>query len=408
MKSQLSQEFKMRTISNILVIAAGVGIITLVWRFSAIAKVLNTITGILFPFLLGIAFAFILTPIVTRTERLLQHRIFNKSRPKLARAVGIFVAYAILILAVGSFVYLLVPQLIQSLRSVTSYISMYWNLHAGEINALISEIASFAGQDSYDLASTIQKLISEAVSQMLSYSNILISNVVSISMTISSFLMQIFIALCAGIYLLIEKERFAAQSKKILCAFMPTNIVMLLVKWTRRCHSIFAGFINGKILDSVIIGILCYLTMLFLKIEYALLISVVVGITNILPFFGPFIGAVPSILILLLIDPFQALKFAVLILVLQQIDGNIIGPRVLGDSLGLSPFWIMLSIIVGSGLFGFAGILLGVPVFALIYAIVQAVVEYRLTLRGLPTETKEYRKDDILRNPPAKTNAKEN
>ena len=340
--------------------------------------------------------AFILTPIVTKVERFLQHWVFNKSRPKIARAIGIVAAYGALVLAVGIFTYLLVPQLIQSLRSVTSYVASYWNTHANEVNALIAEIASFAGQESNDLASTIQKLISEGVSQALSMSNILISNVVSLSVSISNFLVQILVALCAGIYLLIEKEHFAAQSKKILCAFMPTQIVRLLVKWARKSHSIFAGFINGKIVDSIIIGILCYIAMIVLKLEYALLISVVVGFTNILPFFGPFIGAIPSMLILLLISPWQALEFGILILVLQQIDGNIIGPRVLGDTLGLSPFWIMLSIIVGSGLFGIAGIFLGVPVFALIYAIVQATVEYRLEKRGLPTDTKEYRKDDVI------------
>lgn len=396
MKSPLSAEFKMRTLSNIAVIAAGVGIITLVWRFKSITSVLSTILGILFPFLLGCVLAFILTPIVTKVERFLQHRVFNKSHPKIARSAGIIVAYGVLILAMGSFIYLLVPQLIQSLRSVTSYVAYYWNTHANEINDIIAKLASFSGQESNDLVTTIQKLISEGVSQLLSMSNILISNVVSISVSISNFLVQIFVALCAGIYLLIEKEHFAAQSKKILCAFMPTQIVRLLVKWARKSHAIFAGFINGKIVDSVIIGILCYIAMMVLKLDYALLISVVVGITNILPFFGPFIGAIPSVLILLLISPWQALEFAILILVLQQIDGNIIGPRVLGDTLGLSPFWIMLSIIVGSGLFGFVGILLGVPVFALIYAIVQATVEYRLEKRGLPTDTKEYRKDDII------------
>ena len=407
MKNPLSQEFKMRTISNIIVVAASVGIITLVWRFEHIAAVLGVMIDILFPFLLGCVFAFILTPIVTKTERFLQQRVFRKSRPKLARGAGIIVAYAVLIAAVGSFIYLLVPQLIQSLRSVTSYVSSYWNLHASEINGLISEVASFAGQDSTDLAATIQKLISESVSGLLSYSNILISNVVSISVSVSNFLVQIFVALCAGIYLLIEKEHFAAQAKKILCAFMPTETALLLVRWTRRSHGIFAGFINGKLVDSLIIGVLCYFAMWVLKLDYALLISVVVGITNILPFFGPFIGAIPSVVILLLIDPFQALKFGIMILALQQIDGNIIGPRVLGDSLGLSPFWIMLSIIVGSGLFGFAGILLGVPVFALIYAIIQAVVEHRLQKRGLSTDTKDYRRDDILLTP-SKTEAKEN
>lgn len=400
MKTPLSQEFKMRTISNIIVVAACIGMITLVWRFETIAHALNTMIDILFPFLLGCVIAFVLTPIVTKVERFLQHRVFRKSHPKIARSTGIIVAYLIMILAIGAFMYLLVPQLIDSLKSVTSYISTYWTLHANDINALINELFPEMGAEGQDLVATLQNIISKSISQLLAYSDILISNVLSVSITVSNFLIQIFVALCAGIYLLIEKDHFAAQAKKILCAFMPTNIVRLLVKWTRRCHGIFAGFINGKIVDSVIIGFLCFFAMTFLKIDYALLISVVVGITNILPFFGPFIGAIPSIIILLLISPWQALKFGILILVIQQLDGNIIGPRVLGDSLGLSPFWIMLSIIVGSGLFGFAGILLGVPVFAMIYAIVQTVVEYRLYKRGLPTETKAYRNDNII-NPKA-------
>ena len=400
MKTPLSQEFKMRTISNIIVVAACIGMITLVWRFETIAHALNTMIDILFPFLLGCVIAFVLTPIVTKVERFLQHRVFRKSHPKIARFTGIIVAYLIMILAIGAFMYLLVPQLIDSLKSVTSYISTYWTLHANDINALINELFPEMGAEGQDLVATLQNIISKSISQLLAYSDILISNVLSVSITVSNFLIQIFVALCAGIYLLIEKDHFAAQAKKILCAFMPTNIVRLLVKWTRRCHGIFAGFINGKIVDSVIIGFLCFFAMTFLKIDYALLISVVVGITNILPFFGPFIGAIPSIIILLLISPWQALKFGILILVIQQLDGNIIGPRVLGDSLGLSPFWIMLSIIVGSGLFGFAGILLGVPVFAMIYAIVQTVVEYRLCKRGLPTETKAYRNDNII-NPKA-------
>lgn len=402
MKAPLNQEYMMRTISSILVVAAAIGMVTIVWFFNDIVAVFSTMAGILTPFLLGCVIAFILTPTVTRVERIFHHHLFNKPRPRLARAIGIVVAYVAMILAVVAFMYLLVPQLVQSLQSVVSYISTYWMQHSSEINALINEFAAATGSpESENLASTLNSLLSKSVSQLLSYSNVLVSNVLSISASVSNFVVQIFIALCAGVYLLIEKEHFAAQSKKILCAFMPTSLVKLIVKWTRRCHRIFAGFINGKLLDSLIIGILCYLTMVVLKMDYALLISVVIGITNVLPFFGPFIGAIPSIIILLIIDPFQALEFGIMILVLQQIDGNIIGPRVLGNSLGLSPFWIMLSIIVGSGLFGFIGILLGVPVFALIYAIVQAVVEYRLSLRGLPTETKAYRGDAVIdrRNP---------
>ena len=163
-----------------------------------------------------------------------------------------------------------------------------------------------------------------------------------------------------------------------------------LIYWTRRANKIFAGFITGKILDSLIIGVICYVCMLLFGIEYPLLISVIVGVTNIIPFFGPFIGAIPSALILLLVNPLSALWFLVFILILQQLDGNVIGPFILGDYVGVSAFWIMLSIMVGGGLFGFAGMLLGVPVFALVYAIVRTVIETRLRKRNLPGGQRFY------------------
>ncbi|MDO4356127.1 MAG: AI-2E family transporter [Clostridia bacterium] len=397
MKSPFPEGVRARTISNIIVVASGIGIATLVLRFRSLLNAVAGLLDILFPFLLGFVIAFILAPTVNRTERFLRTKVFRKRpHPRTSRFLGILLGYVLLILAIATFIYILVPQLIQSLRSISSYVATYLTTHSEDINKLIEQIALMAGGEGQDLALSLEGLISEAISQILTYSNVLVTNVLYISMSISNFVVQIFIALIAGVYLLIEKEHFAVQGKKILYAFLPENLVKLLVDWLRRCHHIFAGFINGKIVDSLIIGVICYVAMLTLKIDYALLISVVVGVTNLLPFFGPFIGAVPSIVILLMINPWQALKFAIMVLVLQQVDGNIIGPRVLGDSLGISPFWIMVSIIVGSGLFGFAGIVLGAPVFAVIYAVIRTVVDWRLTQKGLPTDTKLYRGDDVV------------
>lgn len=396
MKSPFPEGVRARTISNIIVLASGIGIAMLIWRFGALMRAVSGLLDILFPFLLGFVISFILAPVVNRAERFLRTKVFRRRpHPRTARCLGILWAYLLMILAIGSFIYVLVPQLIQSLRSISSYVANYLITHSDDINALIAQISTLAGGEGQELALSLEGLISEGISQLLAYSNVLVTNVLYISMTVSSFVVQIFIALIAGVYLLIEKEHFAVQGKKILYAFLPEHLVSLLIYWLRRCHHIFAGFINGKIVDSLIIGVICYIAMLVLRIDYALLISVVIGFTNLLPFFGPFIGAVPSIVILLMINPFKALEFAIMILVLQQVDGNIIGPRVLGDSLGISPFWIMLSIIVGSGLFGFAGIVLGVPVFAVIYAIIRTVVDYRLKKKGLPTDTREYMNDDV-------------
>ena len=212
----------------------------------------------------------------------------------------------------------------------------------------------------------------------------------AISSSIYTLVFQMFVGMIAAFYLLMDKEKFSSQIKKLCYGLFKPKTCEILIYWTRRAHKIFSGFITGKILDSMIIGMFCYAGMVLFRIEYPLLISVIVGVTNIIPFFGPFIGAIPSVLILLIVNPLSALWFLVFILILQQIDGNVIGPFILGDYVGLSPFWIMLAIMVGSGLFGFAGMLLSVPLFALVYAIVRATVEARLKAHNLPTKSAFY------------------
>ena len=170
----------------------------------------------------------------------------------------------------------------------------------------------------------------------------------------------------------------------------------MIIHTARKSNEIFGGFISGKIIDSLIIGLLCYIGLVILNMPYTILVSVIVGVTNVIPFFGPYIGAVPSIIIIALDNPIKGLYFAIFILVLQQLDGNVIGPKILGDSTGLSPFWVVFAIIIGGGLFGFAGMLLGVPTFAVIYYIAGEAVGSRLKKRQLPTDTESYIKAEKL------------
>ena len=158
----------------------------------------------------------------------------------------------------------------------------------------------------------------------------------------------------------------------------------------RKSNEIFGGFISGKLLDSAIIGVLCYICLLIMKMPYTLLVSVFVGLTNIIPFFGPFIGAIPSVIIIALADPIKGIYFLIFIFILQQVDGNIIGPKILGDSTGLNSFWVVFAIMVGGGLFGIGGMILGVPTFAVIYYIIDKTVDYCLRKRKLPEDTDEY------------------
>ncbi len=211
----------------------------------------------------------------------------------------------------------------------------------------------------------------------------MVPQILDATMALGSGLMNSIMAIIISIYMLMSKDTLARQAKKGLYALLDKDKADHVVEFASRSQRVFVGFINGKILDSAIIGFICYCFMYIFGFEYYSLISVVVGITNVIPFFGPFIGAIPSIVILLTVDPWQALWFAVWILALQQFDGNILGPRILGNSTGLSPMWVLLAIVIGGGMFGFTGMLVGVPTFAVLYSLVSDYFEKKLDEKGI-------------------------
>ncbi len=198
------------------------------------------------------------------------------------------------------------------------------------------------------------------------------------------------IGIIVTVYALSSKETFKAQSKKIIYAVLKPDYADIFLDTVRHSHRIFIGFISGKILDSLIIGIICFIGLSILKMPYSLLVSVIVGVTNIIPFFGPYIGAIPSAILILIVSPVQGLHFIIFIIILQQFDGNILGPKILGDSTGLPAFWVLFSILLGGGLLGIFGMIIGVPTFAVIYYIIKTIVENMLYKKELPTETEKY------------------
>jgi predicted PurR-regulated permease PerM len=205
-----------------------------------------------------------------------------------------------------------------------------------------------------------------------------------------SSLWNIVIGLIVSIYFLLDKEKFCAASKKITYALFDEKTANYLVKFGKRSDDIFGNFISGKILDSLIIGILTFVVLIIAKMPYATLISVIIGITNIIPFFGPFFGAIPSALIILFVSPVKAMWFLVIVVVIQQIDGNIIGPKILGDSLGISAFWILFALLVAGKLLGLVGMIIGVPLFAIMYSTIKELIEMRLKEKNMPVDTNEY------------------
>ena len=216
------------------------------------------------------------------------------------------------------------------------------------------------------------------------------SSVASGVVALALLLKDILIAIIVSVYLLARKDVFAAQSKKIVYSVFRTDVADLLVEETRSAYRILSGFINGKLVDSLIIGIIALVCCNLFRFPYPMLLAVIIGVTNIIPFFGPFIGAIPCALLILLVSPLKCLYFVIFIFVLQQFDGNILGPKILGDSTGLASFWVLFSILLFGGLFGFVGMVLGVPVFAMFYSVVSRLVRCGLKKRGLPLETEQY------------------
>lgn len=386
MKHPIPENLRGKTLSNIIVVCIGVFFGAVLLHIEQVWGAVESVFHTAMPFLIGFAIAFLLLPIVTRVEKLFNAALFKrKPHPKLSRSIATIIAYIVFLAALSGFFAILVPQLITSIKSIMLYINNFVSMNRETINQLLLkyEFLSIEGE----------RLViawENVASQIMNYSSLLVNNLMAISSGIYTLVFQFFVGMIAAFYLLMDKETFCAQVKKLCYATFKPAACERLIYWTRRANTIFAGFITGKILDSIIIGLICYVCMLLFRIEFPLLISVIIGITNVIPFFGPFIGAIPSALILLLVNPLSALWFVVFIVILQQIDGNLIGPFILGDYVGLSPFWIMLSIMIGGGLFGFGGMLLSVPLFALIYAIVRTIMEARLKKRDLPTQSAFY------------------
>lgn len=400
MKSPIPEDLRGKTLSNIVVVCVGIVVAAALLHIKQIWNLLGTIIQTAMPLLIGFGIAFVLLPGARRLERFFTRVVFRrKPHPKLSRVLALILIYLFVLALLAGFFWIMVPQIVGSLKSVVSIVTGAVPRSNQEMRDLLGQ-ATFLhklGLDTEQLLAAWDHLsaqISSRLSELTTYTNVLINNLLAIAGSISTSVYRVvfhaLMGFIASIYLLLDRERFCAQFKKLCYSFLKAPTCETLIYWTRRANTIFAGFISGKLLDSLIIGVVCYTCMLIFGIEYPLLISVIVGVSNVIPVFGPYIGAIPSILFLLLVNPLSALWFGIFILILQQIDGNVIGPLILGDLMGLSAFWIMVAIVLGGGLFGFPGLLLSVPTFALLYAILRTIVDKRLRDKGLPTETDRY------------------
>ena len=380
----------------ILSIAAiSIVLLAIVLNLPAVVKGVKTVLNVFSPVINGIVFAYLLNPLMNFMDRrlypfLLKRKMQDPKAKKLSHAVSLVFALVLALLLIYEFFNMLLPQLVESVTGIVSNLSTYYADAEQWVLGFLDDNPDLRTQVDVLLSKFYDFLTNWINNDLLANINQVFTSVTTSVMSVVNVVLDLVIGFVAAIYMLWSRDTFLAQIKKLIVALLKERTADHLLDLGRRVNQVFSGFIIGKLVDSLIIGFLCYFGMLILHLPFPALIATIIGVTNIIPFFGPFIGAVPSAVLILLVDPLKCLYFILFVLVLQQLDGNIIGPRILGNTIGISGFWVLVSITVAGGLFGFAGMVLGVPVFAVLYMLVSDLVSSRLQKKRRTTDTAAY------------------
>ncbi len=377
------------------IVAGAIVLFFVVYSLPKIIQFIKDVIKILAPVNIGIVIAYLINPIVdflnARLTKLLQHtKLQLRTRKKLAKGLAIGLALTVFIAIIVALLYMVIPEVWESLMTLVNNLQGYGETFYNYVSGL------FEGNE--EIQGEVQGILNNSIDSAVKWlRNDLLGEVQKIMSTLTVGIYGVFktainviLGLCVAVYLLVSKDRFIGGAKKLLYAVFKKETVNVVLAVGREADSIFGGFISGKLVDSLIIGVLCFIGCSIMKMPYLALISVVIGVTNIVPIFGPWVGAVPCSLLILIIDPGRALIFMIFIIALQQFDGNILGPNILGDSTGLSAFWVVVSITLGGGLFKVPGMILGVPTFAVIYFLVKTFVEFKLKENNMPIQTSSY------------------
>lgn len=386
-----------------MVIAASICFYYLVFHGDRFSAQLDAFFRVISPILSGIIFAYLMTPMVNGIENKFLIPLFRRDKGsvtakqrKYMRACSITLTVLIVIWLIYGFFSILIPNIFTSIRSIARQFPDYVENLTGWSTRFL--------EDNPDIEKMVIRILDEYSEEFAKYLNgsiipqmeTLVKQLSLSMISVLKALWNIIIGVIISIYVLYNKELHAGQAKKIVFALCNTKTANQFIKDVRFVSDTFIGFISGKIVDSIIIGVICFAGTNILDMPYALLISVIIGVTNVIPFFGPYLGAIPSTILILMVNPVQAVYFVIFILILQQIDGNLIGPKILGQSTGLSGFWVIFSITIFGGIMGVPGMIIGVPFFAVLYAMIRRVTNRMLTKRGLPVETDQYLKVDYI------------
>ena len=382
------------------------------YQGGTLQHVLGKLAEVLAPVFYGIAMAYLLTPLLKWFERGIlwckskcrgwRDKTFKHGQACL-RAAAILLTWAVVLAMLYWLMSVLIPQLIDSVTMLIKnaryyYYKVYrwadnWLKDNPEIGSWANDVLS----EYYNNA--VATLTDTVLPKAQEIATALTGGIWTGIRSLVTFAMNFIVGIIISVYLLAMKEKSLARCCKMIYAAFRRETADLILSGLHQTNQVFSGFVRGKLLDSLIIGILCFIGCSILKMPYTPLVSVVVGVTNVIPVFGPFLGAIPSAFLILLVDPLKCLYFIIFIILLQQLDGNVIGPKILGDSTGISSFWVIVAILVGGGFFGVPGMFFGVPVFACLRLLIKWLMDRRLAKRGMPTEASAYveRKEALAR-----------
>ena len=342
--------------------------------------------------------AYLLCPIYNLTVNQ-SYSLMNRGKYKFkhdmafSKAIGSIICVCVIIVVIAGVLWMIIPGLFDSLVKIFDTLPSAMKQFTQWVDIKFAKLP--VAKDSIDewINTFTASAVDFAKNTLLPHTGSIAAGISARLIGAVGMVMNFIIGIIVCIYFLNIKDTLGAQAKKMIFAYFSESAADEILEGAEFTNKTFGGFINGKIIDSMIIGVICFLFMSLFGWEYSLLISCIIAITNIIPFFGPFIGAIPSALLLLMENPMHSLYFLIFIVALQQFDGNVLGPKILGDRTGLASFWVLFAILVGGGLFGFIGMVLGVPVFAVIYAYMSRALNKRLVKKGFSTDVSDYKVD---------------
>lgn len=399
-------------VTTFLALSCTALIIMALQNFSTVREGFDKLFDILTPIIYGIVMAYLLNPvydfIFKHAKRLLDKTRLKKMSVSISKTAGTIAAVFFLLLLIIGLVAMIIPELHKSLLTLSYSLPANLNKIYANIMQVLDENPEIAGYLSQSFSEAYKFINNFSFEQLMPNFRNLASLLASLAplgsgiWSMINWVKNLIIGVIVMIYLLNTKGTLAIGARKIIFAVFPEKCAETMLETFHEIDTMFGGFILGKIIDSLIIGVICFIVLSIMNMPYTMLVSVIVGITNIIPFFGPFIGAIPSIILILISSPIQALYFAIFILILQQVDGNIIGPSILHGSTGISSFWVLFAILLFGGLFGFIGMIIGVPIWGIILKMTDRLTNYLLEKRklklddtGNPIKEKEDENDSL-------------